>query len=124
MSEKQDRGDRFFDGLVRRAIVPRGFRPQNDQEIESMLDALGTGEMSDEKLQRMLGKIHGMIPMSWEADRTEATSLDLESVEARELAQMFRAKGEELPPELEQKLRELEQRAAQPPDEEENSDGQ
>lgn len=124
MSHGKDQDDRFFDELIRRAIVPRGFRPQNDQEIETMLDALGAGNMSDEKYQRMLGKVHGEIPLSWETDEAEAVSLESESMEARELAEMFRAKGEELPPELEKKLRELEERAAELPDEEEGSDAQ
>lgn len=123
MNEKHENGDRVFDGLVRRAIVPRGFRPQDDVEIELMLESLGPGEMSDEKLQRMLGKIQGQIPMVWDSEGSEVPSWQSDSAEARELAEMYRAKGEELPPELEEKLREMESRAAEPPDEEEGPDG-
>jgi len=123
MNDERQPSDRVFDGLVRRAIVPRGFRPQSDAEIESMLDAIGPGDMSDAKLQRMLGKTHGRIPLSWEKEEPEASSWQPNTAEARELAEMFRARGDELPPELEEKLREMEARAAEFPDEEEDADG-
>jgi len=123
MNDKQDQNDRILDGLVRRTIVPKGFRPETDAEIEAMLDGLGQGEMPDDKLQRMLGKINGQIPMSWERDDEVSPYRDCDTAEARELAEMFRAKGEELPPELQEKLREMEERAAEYPDEEEDTDG-
>lgn len=49
--------DRVFDGLIHRSIVPKGFRPETDAEIEAMLESLGSGEISDEKRRRMLAKI-------------------------------------------------------------------
>tara|TARA_R110002049_G_scaffold276108_1_gene454252 strand:- start:3069 stop:3443 length:375 start_codon:yes stop_codon:yes gene_type:complete len=121
MNNKRDKSDRLFDALVYRAIVPKGFRPQNNEQIEEMLDALGSEELSSEKLQRMLGKIHGQIPMTWETEDSDPTENLTDSAETHELVEMFRARGEELPPELEEKLREMEKRAAKHPNEEENS---
>ena len=40
MSDRQKGSDELFDGLVRRAIVPRSFRPTNYQEIQAMLNGL------------------------------------------------------------------------------------
>jgi hypothetical protein len=123
MTQKQGQNDRIFDGLVRRAIVPRGFRPQSNAEIESMLEGLGHGEMPEEKLQRMLAKIHRQIRLSWENGDGDSPDWECDSAEAHELAEMFRARGEELPPELEQKLREMEKRAAEPGDQEKEAHG-
>lgn len=122
MNDNTDPNDRVFDGLVRRAIVPKGFRPRTDAEIEAMLDGLGQDEMPEEKMHRMLGKIRGQIAMGWE--RNEASPLDrkCDSEEAREMAEMFRAKGEELPPDLEKKLREMEKRASEHPKQDDRND--
>ena len=115
--------DHVFDGLVHRSIVPMGFRPETDAEIEAMLEGLGSGELSDEKRRRMLAKIRGDMPMSWdESESDPAGKWQATSAEEREFAEMFRSEGDDLPPELEEKLREMEQRAAEPPDEDEDHD--
>ena len=123
MSEKQNKQEEIFDGLVQRSLVPRGFRPETDEEIEAMLEGLGSGEVSQDKLQRMLGKIQGSTPMAWEVVAEESNSWQSDSAEAKELAEMYREKGEELPPELEAKLREMEEKASGLPDEEDDTDG-
>ena len=114
--------DRMFDKLVRRSLVPKGFRPESDQDIEAMFDALGESELSESKRERMLRKIRGEEPMIWEQDQ-DSTPIDIESAaDVREMVEMFRSKGEEVPPGLEEKLRELEQQAAEEPDEEDEED--
>lgn len=115
--------DTMFDKLVRRSLVPKGFRPESDQDIEAMFDALGESELSESKRDRMLRKICGEEPVIWEKEQ-DSTPVDVESVsDIRETVEMFRSKGEEVPPELEEKLRELEQRAAEEPHEEEDEGG-
>ena len=123
MSEKDNRQDRLLDELVQRSLVPRGFRPESDEEIFTMLEGLGSGEVSEDKLSRMLGKIRGDSPMAWEAVSEESESWQSDTAEAKELAEMFREKGEDLSPEQESKLREMEKRASELPDEEEDPDG-
>ena len=123
MNEKENKHEEFFDGLVERSLVPRGFRPETDEEIEAMLGGLGGGEISQDKLQRMLGKIQGCTPMAWEVVAEESDSWQSDSAEAKELAEMYRAKGEKLPSELEAKLREMEEKASGLPDEDDDSDG-
>ena len=107
--------DRRIAMLVRQAIVPVGFRPQSDREIEDMLEGLGPEEISDIKLQRMLDKIHGPGYLKSEFDEGSQVTKQAETSEFRELAEMFRAQGDELPPELEEQIREMERRAAEPP---------
>ena len=118
MTSERDKNDLLFNHLIQRAIVPRGFRPQSDEEIESMLNALGNEDLPDDKLNRMLGKIHGEVPMGRDTVEPEPLDWNSDSSETRELAEMFRERGEELSPELEEKLREMEKRAAELPDEE------
>ena len=116
--------DKMFDNLVRRSLVPKGFRPESDQDIEAMFDALGGAELSESKRSRMLRKIRGEEPVIWEQEQ-DSTPVDIESAaDVRGMVEMFRSKGEEVPPELEEKLRELEQRAAEEHDEgDESGDG-
>ena len=109
--------DRLFDGLVERAIVPRGFRPETDEEIEAMLDSLGHVEIAEDKLHRMIDKIEGNSPMSWDVVENQDPVGISDSAEARELAEMYRAKGEEIPRDLEERLREMEKRASELPHE-------
>ena len=113
----RDDEDRLFDGLVERAIVPRGFRPETDEEIEAMLNSLGHVEIGENKLHRMIDKIEGSTPMGWDVVEDQDPVVIPDSAEARELAEMYRAKGEEIPPELEELLRDMERRASELPDE-------
>ena len=89
-----------------------------------MLAGLQGEEMPPEKYNRMLAKINKEEPLAWEkADEEPSAEWESESKEASELAAMYRSEGdEELSPELMKKLADLEKQAAQPPDEEENSD--
>ena len=110
----QPKEDDLFDALLFRAMVPKGFRPSNDAEIEQMLNALGAVEVPEAKLSRMLGKISGAIPKGWEDGIEVQPDTEDESAEAREMAELYRARGEALPPELEAKLKEMERRASEP----------
>lgn len=115
--------DEQFDDFVRRVIVPRGFRPKTDEEVEAMLDGLKGEKLAKEKLERMLAKARGEMPMSWEVTEEAIEQSPMESSEAKELAAMFREEGEELTPEQEEKLKEFEDRASQPPAEDDDPDG-
>lgn len=103
-----------FDQLVRRSQVTKRFRPESDAEIQMMLDALGPCELPKEKCQQMLRKIRGQEPMIWEITKNAfPVQLDDSTSEVRELVEMFRSKGSEVPPDLLEKLRKLEKQAAE-----------
>lgn len=109
--------DDFIAGIIRRAIVPKGFRPRSDQELHKALDALGDVEISTDKARDMLEKIRSdrpfLIPVN---DDSNDGDLSL-SESAEELVEMFRAEGEDIPPEVAERIRELEQLAAEEADE-------
>lgn len=111
-------GEKLFDKLVRRSLIPKGFRPESDEDIDAMFDALGQSELSESKRNRMLRKICGEEPMSWNL-KQDSNPVHVDSTtDIQEMVEMFRSKGEEVPPDLEEKLRELEQQAAKEADEE------
>lgn len=67
-------------------------------------------------MQRLLRKIDGREPV-FERPIVRPMALSGElSAEERELVALCRSRGRELPPELAKKLRELEERAAKPPE--------
>jgi hypothetical protein len=112
--------DPFFDGLVRRCIVPKGFRPQSDAEIAAMLDALGAYDLDDAKRDRMLRKIQGKEPMCWDVSSSDRTGLCNDMASTQQLVEMFRSRGEEIPPEIQEQLRKLEEEAGREAAEGEN----
>ncbi len=61
----------------------------------------------------MLGKVKGDIPKAWEEPVDTSVTYEADSADARELAELYRARGEVIPPELEEKLRKLENEAAE-----------
>ncbi len=110
--------DSAFDRLVHRALVPKGLRPRTNEEIEQLLDTIDSAPVSDEKLKRILRKIEGREEIGPQRPLQPAP-VDAElTADERELAAMYRAQGKSLPPELAAKLKAMEERAAQPPDDE------
>jgi hypothetical protein len=117
--------DRQLLDLVRQAVVPAGHRPESPEQVEAMLRACADATMTDEKLQRMLRKINGLLPIG---ERPEAEMLDSEAFEKslteeqRELVALHKAQGSEMPPEIRallQRFREEAKRREPPP----SSDG-
>lgn len=116
--------ERMFDRLVRRSLVSKGFRPEFDQDIEAMFDALGESELAESKRERMLRKIRGEEPLMWEENQNSTPAHVLSTSDVREMVEMFRSKGEEVPPELEEKLRDLERKASEEAcDDDDDGDG-
>lgn len=115
--------DKAFDCLVHRALVPKGLRPRTNEEIEQLLDTIGGAPLSDEKLKRMLRKIDGEEKILPRSPRRSAPAEAALTADERELVAMYRAQGKSLPPELAAKLKAMEERAAQPPDDEAERDG-
>jgi hypothetical protein len=117
MSDETSKEDQLLLGLVRRSIIEKGFRPESDAEIAQCIDAIGGGDLSNEKRDRMLDKIFGRTPMIWNEPASFSNGVEADSSESREFAEMFRSQGESLPDDLEEKLRELEGRASEPDEE-------
>lgn len=96
--------------IIRDALVPKGYRPTTIDDVEAMLDSIGGERFSDDKIARMLRKVRGEeIAVDWTESLEEIT----ESLNAEEhkLAVFYRAKGKEIPPEVQAKLEEMRRRA-------------
>jgi len=95
--------DRQFLNLVNQSVVPIGHRPEKPQEIETMLRACADAPMADDKLERMLKKIKGLLPIG---ERSQADAADFDAFEKtltdgqRELVALHKAQGGEMPPEI------------------------
>ena len=114
--------DQELNSLIYKAIVPKGLRPTKPSDIEAMLDAIGGQEPSDGKLQRMLRKVRGEEPIGVFEERIEEPSQEL-TREQQELVAFFRARGEEIPPEIQAKLDEMRKRAKRKEEEDEADHG-
>tara|TARA_A100001391_G_scaffold160381_2_gene119021 strand:- start:1085 stop:1453 length:369 start_codon:yes stop_codon:yes gene_type:complete len=117
MNLESHQSDRKIETLVRQTIVPIGFRPQSDSEIDQLLDAFGPEEVTNAKLERMLDKISGRGGSGSERPQVFFAVEFEETSESKEMAEMFRAQGDVLPADLEEQLREMERRASEPPGE-------
>lgn len=102
--------DKELNSLIFKAIVPKGLRPTSKQDIESMLDALGGEDISEDRLQRMLRKVRGEEPIGF-CDWESLDSLKDLTARQEELVAFYRARGKQLPPDIQAKLDEIRKRA-------------
>ena len=112
------------DALLRRALVPKGYRPTKPADIDKLLDMVGDEPMTDEQKERMLRKINGQAPMFPDRSAPSAPLLTTELTETeRELAAMYKAQNKPLPPDLAAKVKAMEQRASKRPNSAEGASG-
>jgi hypothetical protein len=104
--------DRRLSKLLYNALIPRGFRPKTNDEIEAMLETIGGETISDEKRERMLQKIRGEGPIRLRTEQIINFTSEALTEEQKELVELCRAKGEEIPPDIQALLNEMEKRAA------------
>ncbi len=116
--------DLRFDRLIKAALVPKGHRPRTPEEIDQMLNLIDAPEIGDQKLQRLLHKVNGEEPTFVEPEPVAPQPGNNELTAAeRELVALYKSQGKDLPPEIQEKLKAMEERANRPPDEEEPNDG-
>ena len=111
------------DALLRRALVPKGYRPTRAVDVDRLLEALSTTPMDEVTKSRMLRKVNGLEEMF--PDRSSpppVVSSELSETE-KELGAMYRAKNKDLPPDLAEKVKAMEARTAQRPTSDEESSG-
>ena len=107
-----DYTDAELSELVFRAIVPKGLRPETPEEIDAMLDAIGSEVPSEESVQRMLRKVRGEEPLAEPCGETGSGDSRMGSVELPETeAALYRNREDEIPPEVERMLQEMENEA-------------
>lgn len=105
--------DSVFARLVRRAIVPKGLRPRSDDQIADMLDTIGGVPVDADKLARVLQKINGTERLGPAPSKVIPCPMPAATSTEAELVALHRAQGQSLPPDVEEKIRELERKATQ-----------
>ncbi|MCC6361274.1 MAG: hypothetical protein IT450_21255 [Phycisphaerales bacterium] len=101
--------------MLRRALVPKGYRPTKDTDIEKMLDAIGDQPIDEATLQRMLRKINAQEPMFPERFELVPVIAGELTAEEQEVFVLCRSKNKPLPPDLAAKVKALEEKAAKRP---------
>ena len=101
--------DAELNEVVFKAIVPKGLRPETPEEMDAMLDAIGGEAPSEDTVQRMLRKIRGEEPLGEPQERSGQDSPGDAATElpAEELA-LYRNRNDDIPPEVEQLLQDME----------------
>jgi len=97
--------------LVAKTYLPPDLCPAAPKDIEAMLDAVGGKPLDEDQVQRMLKKARGELPVGEHEEEEPEWSEESLSEEERELVALHRNEGAELPPEVEEKLRRLREKA-------------
>lgn len=105
--------------LIAKVYLPPDLCPADPKDIEAMLDAAGGSPLAEDQVERMLKKARGELPVGEREEEGPLWSEDALTEEERELVALHRNEADELPPEIEEKLRRLRERART---EEEDSD--
>lgn len=121
MANSDKKFDRRLGKLLYNALIPRGFRPKSNDEIEAMLETIGGESLPEEKRERMLRKIRGEELIGMRTEQVLNATPQALTEEQKELVELWRAKGEEIPTDIQALLDEMEKRAADL-EEEENKD--
>ena len=104
------------DAMLRRALVPKGYRPTKLADIDKMLDAIGEQPIEEAKFQRMLRKINGQEPVFPERTALAPAIPDQLTAEEQDVYALCRSKNKPLPPDLAARVKALEEKAAKKPD--------
>ena len=99
-------------------IVPSGFRPQTDEEIERALDLFDEGPMDSEIVAKILEKAKGKLLLNYETAKADLELIE-EPAESEELLALHRSGTDEDSVEVNEKLDKYRQEAS---DEEESDD--
>jgi hypothetical protein len=120
-----DDSDKRLREKIEKAFVPADLCNRNPDAIEPLLDAAKAEAFSEDKIQRMLKKLKGEIPLGEREKEEEQSPVWTESELTEEedaLVALHRNSGGELPPEVEEKLRRLREQAKSEMREKDNGD--
>ncbi len=117
--------DKELNELIYRVIVPKGLRPTTPEDIDAMLDAIGGSAPSEESVQRMLRKIRGEVPIGTgsvaEGLGDRLAVADDANISEEALA-LYRNRNDDIPPEIKEKLKDMEERAMEEGEEADQGD--
>lgn len=121
MAGAREDGDRRLRWMLSDALIRPGFRPESDDDIKTMLDALGGDEFGEDKVHRIMDKAFGRESLG--RRQREPVTFDVtRDEEAGELLALHRAGSDELTPEMKAKLDALRKKVQQ--EEEDETDAE
>lgn len=120
MNEKESEKDRHLRRMISDAVIRPGFRPQTNDEVEAMLDALEGEQFSDDQVERILDKSKGELPVG-EREGEGVFYEEPSEEEAGELLAMHRAGGDDIPDDVKAKLDALRKQAEEDVDNDDDS---
>lgn len=103
--------DQIFQDLIAKALIPLGFRPTNDADIEALLDTITCEQMSEDTVERILSKAKGEIAIGQRQQLSSEEDQLTFTEKERELLALHRSQGKDLSPEVLKKLEELRKKA-------------
>ena len=109
MSNAEREPDSLLREMISKAVIRPGFRVESNDEIETMLDALGGDPFTDEVVSRIVRKAWGDLPIDPKRPVSDVGSGSFAQEE--ELLALYRSGGEEIPEDIRQKLDEFRRKA-------------
>src|SRR6266511_4272658 len=108
--------------LISRVYLSLDLYPSDPDAIEAMLDAVGGQALTGEQVERMLKKAKGELLIGEREIEEPFWSEEALTEDQRELVALHRNGGEELPPDVKEKLRKLRDAARSLPKEQDDGD--
>ena len=106
-----DKPQEAINRLISDACIPRGLRPESNEDIDAMLDAIGGEKHTDDKLQRMMHKIKGEIHIHPDRNDTSENGHIEATERENELMAMYRDGDNNISPDSQEKLDDMTKRA-------------
>ncbi len=113
--------DKDLKDYIHRMLVPPGYRPQSDDDIEKTLDVFDEGPLESDTVSRILGKANGRVPLSHEPTHVDADTVE-QTVESDELLALHRSAGDSESDDVKKKLEKYRQEAKSQDDAEDESE--
>ncbi len=110
---------------IEKAFVPTNLCTTDPAAVEALLDAAKAEPFAEDKVQRMLKKLKGDLPVSKREQQQEEEpvwSVGVMSEEEEALVALHKNSSGELPPEIQEKLRRLREKARREPEAGETGD--
>ena len=102
--------DKDIKDYLHRMLIPPGFRPQSEEDLEKALDIFDKGPLDADSVSRILGKAKGEIPLRYESMQSGFGVIE-EGVESDELLALHRSESDIKSEEVQKKLEKYRQQA-------------
>ena len=107
--------DKNMKNYLYRKLVPPGFRPQTDDDIEQALDAMDEGPMDSETVARILANARESAVLGYESVEQDFSVAE-QTADSEELLALHRSEGDAESEDVKKKLDKYRQQASESTD--------